>query len=102
MRTAASDAPTDAGQLLQGLAPLLTAPSLDTSLAGAVRLVVGLAGCELAGLLILKGDDVASEHWHGDDALTVTLRGEIVRSSVLASRERTGSVRVVESPGGQR
>ena len=84
------DAPADPARLLQDLAPLLTAPSLDSALPGAIHLVQSVAQAKVASLILLKQDDVAREDWAGDDALRRALRGEFVKAAVAARAEKIG------------
>ncbi|MGH2571544.1 MAG: ATP-binding protein [bacterium] len=97
----ATDAvPADAARLLQELGSMLMAPSLDAALPGAIRLIGALAGARVAGLILLKENDLGSEHWHGDESLRLALRGELVKSALRARDDRTGSVRTVQIPAG--
>jgi PAS domain S-box-containing protein len=96
----AEAASTDVARLLQELGPMLTAPSLDAALPAAIRLIGTLAGARVAGLILLKQNDLASEHWHGEESLRLALRGELVKSAVRARDDRTGSVRTVQTPAG--
>jgi PAS domain S-box-containing protein len=92
---------SDAGQLLQRLTPLLTQQSLDTALPGAIQLIGSMSGAAAAGILLLRKEDVAKEHWHGDESVSGGLRAECIKSARLARTDRAGSVRIVDGEVGR-
>jgi PAS domain S-box-containing protein len=69
-------------------------------LPAAIRLMGAISGARVAGLILLRQNDVASEHWHGDEPSRLALRGELVKSALRARDDRAGSVRTVQAPAG--